>query len=65
MYTGYLMEIKLSGLIFLGVCQSDSLLPSLYSIFINDMAKDVKYMKIGVDIGNLKIIFAIYADDKE
>ncbi len=46
-----------------GVRQGDVLSTTLFSIFINDLAKEIKDMDIGIPIGELKLCILLYADD--
>jgi hypothetical protein len=46
-----------------GVRQGDSLSPTLFAIFINDLAKEMKDLDIGIDIDNGKICILLFADD--
>ena len=48
---------------FYGVRQGDSLSPTLFSIFLNDLANSIKSAKLGIDIGTKNIEILIYADD--
>ncbi len=45
-----------------GVCQGDSLSPTLFAIFINDLASEMKQLDIGMDIENGKICILLFAD---
>ena len=47
----------------LGVRQGDTISPTLFSIFINDLAKGIKALNKGVKCGNLNISILLYADD--
>ena len=46
-----------------GVRQGDSLSPTLFSIFVNDLADDVREKEAGVYVGGLQIPILLYADD--
>ena len=46
-----------------GVRQGDSLSTTLFSAFINDLANEIKYLNLGIDIDNGKISSLFYADD--
>ena len=46
-----------------GVRQGDSLSPTLFSIFINDLAQGLKELGVGVHIDNSTIPVLLYADD--
>ena len=46
-----------------GVKQDDTLSPTLFSMFINDLAVDVKNLNCGVDAGGLNVSILLYADD--
>ena len=48
---------------FYGVRQGDSLSPTLFSIFLNDLANFIKAQKLGIDIGSKNIGILMYADD--
>ena len=56
MYTGWFPS-------FCGVRQRDSLSPTLFLIFLNDLANLVKSAKLGIDIGTKNIGILMYADD--
>ena len=47
----------------LGVRQGDTLSPTLFSLFINDLALQIKELDKGIAIGNVKIDLLLYADD--
>ena len=46
-----------------GVRQGDSLSPTLFAIFINGLAKEIKRTGIGVKLGNSCMSILLYADD--
>ncbi len=46
-----------------GVCQSDSLSPTMFAIFINDLASQKKQLNIGTYIENGNICILLFADD--
>ena len=46
-----------------GVRQGDSLSPTLFSLFINDLATDLKSTNGGIEINGIKIHCLFYADD--
>ena len=46
-----------------GVRQGDSLSPTAFAIFINDLAKEMKDLNVGVDIDGEKICILLFADD--
>ena len=48
---------------FYGVRQGDSLSPTLFSIFLNDLANSIQTAKLGIDIGTKNIGILMYADD--
>ena len=47
----------------LGVRQGDCISPTLFSLFVNDMAKEVKEAECGVQFGDIKVSILLYADD--
>ena len=46
-----------------GVRQNDSLSPTLFAIFVNDLADDVREVNAGVYVGGTQIPILLYADD--
>ncbi len=46
-----------------GMRQGDVLSTTLFNIYINDLAKEIKYLNIGISIGELKVSILLYADD--
>jgi len=47
----------------IGVRQGDSLSPTLFILFINDLAEEIKRSGIGVDFHGVTISLLLYADD--
>ena len=46
-----------------GVRQGDSLSPTLFSIYLNDLATEIKDLNVGVPVADMCISLLLYADD--
>ena len=46
-----------------GVKQGCKISPTLFSLYINNLAKEIKQMNLGVDIDDYQISILMYADD--
>jgi len=46
-----------------GVRQGDTLSPTLFSMYINDLVHDINRLSCGIDAGNSQIGILLYADD--
>ncbi len=46
-----------------GVKQGDTLSPTLFGIFFNDIAHEVNNLNLGINIGNRTLSILLYADD--
>ena len=46
-----------------GFKQSSVLSPTLFSIYVNDLANEINDMQCGIDIDGLNIAIMLYADD--
>ncbi len=46
-----------------GVFQGDFVSPTLFAIFINDLASEMKQLDIDIDIENGKCLIVLFADD--
>ena len=46
-----------------GVRQGDSLSPTLFALFINGIANDIKSLNKGIDINGINVSILLYADD--
>ena len=47
----------------LGVKQGDNLSPTLFSVFLNDLATEIKKLNVGVDTSDGTVSILLYADD--
>ena len=69
LYTSTLSCVRIndmfSGWFFMnsGVRQGDSLSPTLFALFINDLAKEIKRLNTGVNINGRMVSVLLYADD--
>ena len=46
-----------------GVRQGDVLSPTLFAIYLNDLAREIKDLHLGIPIGDQEISILLYADD--
>ena len=69
MYTNTEASVKLNGSLSnwfpctSGVKQGDNLSPTLFALFINDLAEELKTLNSGIFIDNVHICCLLYADD--
>lgn len=45
------------------VRQGDNLSPTLFALFINDLAKEIKELRKGITVGEINLSILLYADD--
>ena len=46
-----------------GIRQGDNLSPTMFSLFVNELAKEIKAMNLRIEIGNRIVSILLYADD--
>ena len=46
-----------------GVNQGDNCSPTLFSIFIDDLVKEINNLGLGISVGDTKVSALLYADD--
>ena len=46
-----------------GVKQGDNVSPTLFALYINELAKEINGLNLGVKFGNVKLSILLYADD--
>ena len=46
-----------------GVKQGCKLSPTLFSLYINNLANDIKQIRLGINIGDQQLSLLLYADD--
>ena len=69
MYTNTEASVKLNGSLSSwfpctsGVKQGDNLSPTLFALFINDLAEELKTLNCGISINDLPLCCLLYADD--
>ena len=69
LYTGTEASVKLNNSLTnwftctSGVKQGDNLSQTLFALFINDLALELKSMDCGITIDNIHVCCLIYADD--
>lgn len=49
--------------VYQGVKQGCKLSPTMFSLYINDLANEIKELNLGVDIGDMQLSILLYADD--
>lgn len=69
LYTDTFSCIKINGSMtnwfqcFTGVGQGDNLLPTIFSVFVNDLASVISELGVGVQLWDSKCSLLLYADD--
>ena len=69
MYTNTEASVKLNGSLsswfpcISGVKQGDNLSPTLFALFINDLAEELKTLNCGISINDVPLCCLLYADD--
>ena len=46
-----------------GVKQGDCLSPTIFSLFVNDLVREINALELGIDVNGEKIALLLYADD--
>ena len=69
MYKNIQSSVRISGhltdwfSITSGVRQGDNIAPTLFAMFVNDLAEEIKSLNVGVAVGNIFVSLLFYADD--
>ncbi len=49
--------------ISIGVRQGDTLSPTLFALYVNDLCEDIKQLQNGIDVAGRQVSILMYADD--